>query len=239
MALTYRAFAALLSYPTEALQASTDEIAEALAVEGIVAAPDLAAIRSFLAEVAGTDIYELQERYFALFDRSRTLSLHLFEHIHGESRDRGQAMADLVTLYRSHGLEMAYGELPDFLPLFLEFLSLLPEAEARVMLSEPAGILRALTDRLGARNTGYCAVMAALADIAAAPGLAVSDIPEEDPDNLEAMDASWEEAAVRFGPGEAVDACGTDRLRTQIRAGQRDARQHAAPGVPSRNSAAA
>ena len=81
--------------------------------------------------------------------------------------------------------------------------------------------------------------MAALADIAAAPMVAVSDIPEEDPDNLEAMDASWEEAVVRFGPGEAVDACGTDRLRTQIRAGQRDVRQHAAPGEPSRNSAAA
>jgi nitrate reductase delta subunit len=90
---------------------------------------------------------------------------------------------------------------------------------------EPAGILRALTDRLAARNTGYVAIVGALADIAAAPALATSDIPEDDPDDLEAMDAAWEEAAVRFGPGEAVDACGTERLRTQIRAGQRDARQ--------------
>jgi nitrate reductase delta subunit len=231
--------AALLSYPTEALQAATDEIAEALAEEAIVAAPQLAAIRTFLDEVATTDIYELQARYFALFDRSRTLSLHLFEHIHGESRDRGQAMADLITLYQDHGLDMAADELPDFLPLFLEFLSLLPDAEARTMLTEPAGILRALTDRLAARNTGYMTVMAALADIAAAPTLAVSDIPEEDPDDLEAMDASWEEAAVRFGPGEAVDACGTDRLRNQIRAGQRDARQNTAHSAPSRNAAAA
>ena len=240
MARTYRALAALLSYPTEALQAATGEIAEALAEEAIVAAPQLAAIRTFLDEVAGTDIYELQAQYFALFDRSRTLSLHLFEHIHGESRDRGQAMADLITLYQSHGLDMAADELPDFLPLFLEFLSLLPDAEARTMLAEPAGILRALTDRLAARNTGYMTVMAALADIAAAPTLAVSDIPEEDPDDLEAMDASWEEAAVRFGPGEAVDACGTDRLRTQIRAGQRDARTSTtAASVPSRAAAAA
>ena len=234
MARTYRALAALLSYPTEALQAATGEIAETLAGESIVPAPQLEAIRAFLDEVATTDIYDLQAQYFALFDRSRTLSLHLFEHIHGESRDRGQAMADLITLYQSHGLDMAADELPDFLPLFLEFLSLLPEEEARTMLAEPAGILRALTDRLAARNTGYMAVMAALADIAAAPMLAVSDIPEENPDDLEAMDASWEEAAVRFGPGEAVDACGTDRLRTQIRAGQRDARQNTA-----RNAAAA
>ena len=228
MARTYRALAALLSYPTEALQTATEEIATILADEGIVAAPQRAAIRIFLDELATTDIYELQARYFALFDRSRTLSLHLFEHVHGESRDRGQAMADLIALYDSHGLEMAADELPDFLPLFLEFLSLLPDAEARAMLSEPAGILRALTDRLAARTTGYMAAMAALADIAVAPALATSDIPEEDPDDLEAMDAAWEEAAVRFGPGEALDGCGTDRLRTQIRAGQRDARQAAA-----------
>jgi len=236
MARTYRALAALLSYPTEALQAATGEIAETLAEEATVAAPHLTAIRGFLDEVAGTDIYELQARYFELFDRSRTLSLHLFEHVHGESRDRGQAMADLIALYQSHGLDMAADELPDYLPMFLEFLSLLPDTEARTMLTEPAGILRALTDRLAARSTGYMTVMAALADIAAAPALAVSDIPEEDPNDLEMMDASWEEAAVRFGPGEAVDACGADRLRNQIRAGQRDVRKNADQGVPSRNT---
>ncbi|MGO4566945.1 nitrate reductase molybdenum cofactor assembly chaperone [Rhizobium sp. 2YAF20] len=239
MARTYRALAALLSYPTEALQAAMSEIAQVLADDGIIAAPQLPAICAFLNEMAAADIYDLQERYVALFDRSRTLSLHLFEHIHGESRDRGQAMADLITLYQQHGLEMAIDELPDFLPLFLEFLSLLPEAEARTMLTEPAGILRALTDRLAARNTGYMTVMAALADIAAAPMMAMSDIPEEDPDDLEAMDAAWEEAAVSFGPGEAVDACGAERLRNQIRAGQRDARQNPDCSAPSRDTAAA
>jgi nitrate reductase delta subunit len=232
MARTYRALAALMSYPTETLLTATAEIEAALSEEAIVSAPHRAAIRGFLDELAGADIYDLQARYFALFDRSRTLSLHLFEHIHGESRDRGQAMADLIALYQSYGLEMAADELPDFLPLFLEFLSLLPDAEARTMLTEPAGILQALTDRLAARDTGYMTVMAALADIAAAPALAMSDIPEEDPDDLEAMDAGWEEAAVRFGPGEAVDGCGTDRLRTQIRAGQRDARENIAHDVP-------
>jgi nitrate reductase delta subunit len=239
MARTYRALAALLSYPTEGLQAATGEIVAALADEAILAPPHLAAIRSFVDELESTDIYALQERYVALFDRSRTLSLHLFEHIHGESRDRGQAMADLMTLYRSHELDMAADELPDFLPLFLEFLSLLPDAEARTMLSEPAGILRALTDRLGARNTGYTTVMAALADIAAAPMVAVSDIPAEDPDDLAAMDAAWEEAAVRFGPGEAIDGCGTDRLRTQIRAERRDARNVTLPVAPAHDATAA
>ncbi len=238
MARTYRALAALLSYPTEAMQGATGEIAAVIAEEGIVDAKGRAAIQSFLDEVATADIYELQERYFALFDRSRTLSLHLFEHIHGESRDRGQAMADLIALYQEHGLEMTGDELPDFLPLFLEFLSLLPEAEARAMLAEPAAILRALADRLAARHTGYRAVMAALADVARAPMLAMSDIPEENPDDLEALDASWEEAVVRFGPGEAVDACGPDRLRQQIRAGQRDARKDIEHPTPRRSSAA-
>ena len=148
MARTYRALAALLSYPTKALQAATAEIAAVLAEKDIVPAPVGPPSVRCSDEIAGLDIYDLQERYFALFDRSRTLSLHLFEHIHGESRDRGQAMADLVSLYARHGLEMTVGELPYFLPLFLEFLSQLPDAEARAMLAEPAGILRALTDRL-------------------------------------------------------------------------------------------
>lgn len=223
MARTYRALAALLSYPTETVRGATDEIAAVLAEENIIPAKGRAAIQSLLTEFANADIYDLQERYFALFDRSRTLSLHLFEHIHGESRDRGQAMADLIALYTTHGLEMTAGELPDFLPLFLEFLSLLPDAEARDMLREPAGILRALAERLGKRNTAYTAIMAALADLAQADPVGISAIPEEDPNDLEAMDAAWEEAAVRFGPGEAMDGCGTDRLQTRLRAGARDA----------------
>lgn len=223
MVRTYRALAALLSYPTEALQRATEELASVLIGEGLVTPARQAGIIAFLDELATSDIYELQERYFALFDRSRTLSLHLFEHIHGESRDRGQAMADLITLYESHGLEMAPGELPDFLPLFLEFLSLLPEPEARQMLAEPAGILRALADRLAKRQTAYAGVLEALAELAEAPPVGISDIPDEDPNDLAVMDAAWEEAAVRFGPGEAMDGCGTDRLRTRLRAAARDA----------------
>lgn len=229
MTRTWRALAALLSYPTDALQAATGEIATVLADEGIVSASGRAAIDALLHEIASTDIYELQERYFALFDRSRTLSLHLFEHVHGESRDRGQAMADLIALYGSHGLEMTAGELPDFLPLFLEFLSLLPDADARTLLAEPAGILRALTDRLAKRNTAYVTVMAALAELAQAPVVGVSAIPDEDPNDLAAMDAAWEEAAVSFGPGEAMDGCSTDRLRTRLRAASHDVRTNVAP----------
>jgi nitrate reductase delta subunit len=223
MARTYRALAALIAYPTEALQAATGEIAAVLAEEGLVPAPQRAAIDGLLAELAGRDIYDLQERYFALFDRSRMLSLHLFEHVHGESRDRGQAMADLIELYRGHGFEPTASELPDFLPLFLEFLSLLPGDEAQALLAEPAGILQALAERLVTRKSAYAAVFAALATLANAPAIDGPDTSAEDPDDLVALDAAWEEAAVHFGPGEQIDSCGTDRLRTRVRAATRDA----------------
>lgn len=211
-AQTFKGLGALLSYPTEDLQQAVPEILALFATEGLVPAAERQAIAVFLGDFAATDIYELQERYFALFDRSRTLSLHLFEHIHGESRDRGQAMADLKALYHRHGLEMAEDELPDFLPLFLEFLSQLPLEEARGLLAEPARILRALADRLKARETGYAAVMGALAVLAqAGSGLPMAEpageVPVEDPNDLAALDAAWEEAAVTFGAGAAMDSC--------------------------------
>jgi nitrate reductase delta subunit len=223
MARTYRAFAALISYPTEALQAATGEIAAAFDDEGLISGSRRAAMDTLLAELAQRDIYDLQERYFSLFDRSRTLSLHLFEHVHGESRDRGQAMADLINLYRSHGLEPTAGELPDFLPLFLEFISLLPDEEARALLAESGGILQSLADRLVVRDSAYATVFQALAALANAPAAAMPDIGQDDPDDLAALDAAWEEAAVHFGPGEQIDSCGTDRLRTRLRAATRDA----------------
>lgn len=223
MSRTYRALAALLSYPTPELQAATKDIAVALKADALLSPAVIASLSPLLDHLAEGDIYELQGRYVELFDRGRAVSLHLFEHVHGESRDRGQAMADLIALYDEHGLEMTAGELPDYLPLFLEFLSLLPLAEAQALLAEPAGILRALAERLGNRDARYAALLEALAVLAQAPAIGFSAIPDEDPNDLAALDATWEEAAVHFGPGEAMDGCSTDRLRTRMRAASRDA----------------
>lgn len=132
-------------------------------------------------------------------------------------------MADLIELYRGYGFEPTASELPDFLPLFLEFLSLLPAHEAQALLAEPAGILQTLAERLVTRKSAYAAVFAALATLANAPEIDAPDTSAEDPDDLVALDAAWEEAAVHFGPGEQVDSCGTDRLRTRLRAATRDA----------------
>ena len=220
MALTYRALSVLLSYPTEALQQAADQIAGVIEFEALLPAPQRAALRGVLDEIASADIYDLQERYVGLFDRGRAVSLHLFEHVHGESRDRGQAMADLVALYESHGLDVAANELPDFLPLFLEFLSLLPVVDASELLREPAAILRALADRLTSRRRLCHGDGRDRSAGAGAARGAVRD-PGRGPDRPR-LDAAWEDAAVRFGPGEAADGCSTDRLRTRLRAAARD-----------------
>ena len=161
MARTYRALGALLSYPTEALAGGHATKSPRCWRRRASLPHRNAAISALLDEIAAARTSTTcRSATSPCSIAAATLSLHLFEHVHGESRDRGQAMADLIALYESMGWKWRAGELPDFLPLFLEFLSLLPDAEARAMLAEPAGILRALADRLAARDTGYAAVMA-------------------------------------------------------------------------------
>jgi nitrate reductase molybdenum cofactor assembly chaperone NarJ/NarW len=191
-----RAFAALLAYPEPELVAALPEIRAALRV-----GPGLAGL---LDELECGPLHALQERYVALFDRSRALSLHLFEHVHGESRDRGQAMVDLAAMYGSRGLTVEGHELPDYLPAFLEFASLLPAPEARGLLGESAGILRALGERLAARGSRYCAVFAALLALAGERGLAVERAARPraaDEESPEAIDRNWMEQPVTFGGG--------------------------------------
>jgi nitrate reductase delta subunit len=113
----YRILSALLSYPQAELQAAVPEIRQALADE-----PDsLESLEPLLDYLSTTALIPLQENYVGTFDRTPSVALHLFEHIHGESRDRGQAMVDLIEEYRRHGFEPEASELPDYVPLFLEF----------------------------------------------------------------------------------------------------------------------
>lgn len=208
MALTFRALALLLSYPTRATQDLIPAALEAIEGEGLVGGPVLRALSRLCAELSAGDIFELQEAYVWLFDRTRSLSLNLYEHVHGESRDRGQAMVGLLELYRSRGLELSANELPDHLPVFLEFLSTLPLAEASSLLGEAGHVLEALAERLHRRQSPYRAVFGALACLADAERdpealAALLKEPDDDPADLEAMDKLWAETAVTFGPGEA------------------------------------
>ena len=127
----FKVLSALLSYPSSDLVAAAHELRGVLARASGLSPGVVKALQGLIDELEQRDLYELQERYVAQFDRGRQLSLHLFEHVHGESRDRGQAMVDLVDAYRSHGFELAARELPDYLPLFLEFLAQIPEPDAR------------------------------------------------------------------------------------------------------------
>lgn len=203
MTRTFKVLAALLNYPTPEIIAAAGDFIPAMKAEGLLGKRALAGLEKLSGQLADRDLYDLQERYVQLFDRSRSLSLHLFEHVHGESRDRGQAMVDLKALYESHGLEPAANELPDFLPLFLEFLSTQPLAEARALLGETAHVLDALTERLRKRDSVYAGVFRALGQLAdrdAALHDAEVETPASEDESLEAIDKAWEEEQVVFGP---------------------------------------
>jgi len=202
---TYLALSALLSYPESDLIDALPEISAALEDEAMLPRGIRREIAEFVAELASGDRYDLQERYVSLFDRSRALSLHLFEHVHGESRDRGQAMVDLLATYARRGVRVVDSELPDYLPAFLEFLSLASPDEARGLLGETADILRGVGDRLAARGSRYSAVFAALLAIAGEPGLTKKLAQESSrSEDLTALDREWKDPEVTFGGPQPV-----------------------------------
>ncbi|MDA7430013.1 nitrate reductase molybdenum cofactor assembly chaperone [Primorskyibacter aestuariivivens] len=200
-----KAISLVLSYPTRELQAAMPEIGAVLASDTRLTAAARRTLRPLVDELASRDIYDLEEQYVMLFDRSRTLSLNLFEHVHGESRDRGGAMVSLLETYRDGGFEPVTSELPDHLPVLLEFLSTRPFVEAQETLADAAHIFEALNARLVRRESPYAAVFAALLQLSGAKAnreavAELLDQPETDPNDLEALDAVWEESEVRFGP---------------------------------------
>jgi len=224
MRKTFKALSALLNYPDEELQNAAPVLRNVIDDEDMLPAESRRLLDDLIEEIASGDLYALQERYVDQFDRTRSLSLHLFEHVYGESRDRGQAMIDLKSLYEQNGLYLSAAELPDFVPAFLEFLSTRPLAQARALLSQTAHILIALAERLQKRHSPYAAIFQALAALATlapdAPSVELlPEGPDADPNDFAQLDAQWEEEAVTFGPG-ATPNC-KDRLVAQIRAGRR------------------
>ena len=223
---TLKIVSLLLTYPTRELQDEMPELKAVLTGDTGVDERAVRLLTRLAGNIAGLDLYDAQERYVHLFDRTRTLSLHLFEHVHGESRDRGGAMVDLMEMYRKGGFDINARELPDHLPMFLEFLSVRPEAEAREVLGQTIHILAALRERLKKRKSIYANAFAALEIIAREkPDEALLEgllqEPLDDPDDLEALDRIWEEEVVTFGGNAGENACGPDRLQRQLRAHQR------------------
>jgi len=210
--MTYRALSRLLSYPEAQLQSEAITCAELIGREGLVPQKIVRAVKKLASHLEGTDLYEIQSAYVDLFDRTRSVSLHLYEHVHGESRERGPAMVGLIELYKSHGLEMEVSDLPDYLPVFLEFLSILPDTEAASLIGEAAHVLEAISERLKKRESPYRAIFGALLSISDKPAdkdavASLLSIEDDDPNDLEALDKAWEEEPVTFGPGDAADGC--------------------------------
>lgn len=202
---TFRALSALLAYPTADLQQAVPAIRQVIAAEGVIPPGDVAALDPLLDSLGFDDLYDLEERYVLLFDRSRTLSLNLFEHIHGEGRDRGGAMVDLLETYRAGGFDLTGPELPDHLPVLLEFLSTQPLEDARAILADAGHILVALAERLTRRESSYAPVLAALVSVARATpateeAQALLAEKDDDPTDLAALDETYAEAQVMFGP---------------------------------------
>jgi len=205
---TLKVLSLLLSYPEAEMLAALDEMAAVVEQENLLLDDHKRSVLALIDSYRGVDLLDSQEDYVALFDRGRFLSLHIFEHVHGESRDRGQAMVNLLQMYESHGFEMSTHELPDYIPLFLEFLSQQEQGVAMQLLHDAMPVLSLLGARLTERGSEFHAIFDALAGFAGEPE-ALAEIrsqaaTEGEDETLVNMDEIWEEEAVSFmGAGDA------------------------------------
>ena len=202
---TMRVLAALLRYPDAAFRAALPELRTALADEAGLPRQRLAELDALLRQLQAMDPFEAESRFVDTFDRGRATSLHLFEHVHGDSRDRGPAMVDLGQMYERAGLLLDGDELPDHLSVVLEFASTQPERVAREFLGEMAHILNAVFSALRERENPYASAIGAVLELAGQKVQAVPVVPDED------MDDAWAEPP-------AFDGCSS--------------RGQAAPGAP-------
>lgn len=200
----------LLDYPNETLWQHREELLAAT-VDKTLPVTRQQQLTDFVTALLELDPMQAQECWLGLFDRGRSMSLLLFEHIHGESRDRGQAMVDLIDTYRKNGFELASKELPDYLPLVLEYLSQRPMEECRDWLSHTSHILELLAARAAERENSYTLLFEILVEIGQGKvdlTLMRQRVAREDRDDTpEAMDKVWEEEAIRFGPEAPGEDC--------------------------------
>lgn len=193
MTKSLRVLAAVLDYPDGQLRSDLPEMRALLQDERALSPSRLAELDALMDMLWRAEPLEAEADYVELFDRGRGTSLHLFEHVHGDSRERGPAMIDLAQTYEQAGLILAEGELPDYLPAVLEFTSTLPTREARAFLGEMAHILNAIFGALLHRGSPYASVFGALLELAGERAQPVKPPAEE------ALDESWAEPAVFDG----------------------------------------
>lgn len=191
--LSLRVFARLLSYPDAELREFLPEMRDILHSEAAVTHDRLDELDALIEWLIDTDALETEANYVQLFDHGRATSLHLFEHVHGDSRDRGPAIIDLGQTYESSGLYLEPGELPDYLPAVLEFVSTQPPAEAKAFLSEMAHIFNVIFNALQQGQSPYASIIRSLLELAGEKVQAVK-LAAEVP-----LDSAWEEPVVFDG----------------------------------------
>ena len=190
--VSLRVLARLLAYPDAALQQDLPDLDAALQSEHCLTPTRQIELLALIMLLQNGTRLDNEAHYVEVFDRGRATSLHLFEHVHGDSRERGPAMIDLTQTYEKAGLFLAAGEMPDYLPVLLEFASTQPPQEARALLAEMAHIFNAIFQALQQRQSAYASVLGALLELSGEKARAVKLAPEE------ALDAAWEEPEV-FG----------------------------------------
>ncbi len=213
---SFRVLSRLLTYPQAELFDHLDEMKGILAEEGLLKPRKLKGLFAFMDELQATDLMDAQEVYVDLFDRGRAHCLHLFEHVHGESRFRGKAMIDLSERYREKSLKVEASELPDYLPLFLEFVSICEADEAQELLSQAVPVIATIGEKLKRRGSGYHTVMAT---VVALSGVKIdkdaiqkaADAALPDIKTLEELDQDWVEPEA-FNGAPDCGICGTDAL---------------------------
>ncbi|MEI7494173.1 MAG: nitrate reductase molybdenum cofactor assembly chaperone [Alphaproteobacteria bacterium] len=195
---SYKIIGIFFSYPSQEWIKNAKVLFDILKQENAIKLPTLKNIELFVEHIQTKEILESQEYYVRLFDRSRDISLYLFEHVHGESKDRGQAMLDLLDMYEQHGLELDKKELPDYLPLFLEFLSFLPLNEAKEFLTDCVHIIAKIATSLSQRDSIYVPLFNGLMDLAGHSSIEWKSPTKDINDWMYTMDDEWEEEQVKF-----------------------------------------
>ena len=206
----------LLDYPKVALLEVVPELRTLVRASALSTAQQ-EALDEFIVRRTSGDLMDWQSEYDGLFERGRSLSLLLFEHVHGESRDRGQAMVDLMQQYQQAGLEIGVKELPDYIPLYLEFLATQGDDNAREGLAEVAHILAVLAARLEQRESDYAVLFKSLLELAQVE-IDLSDVraqveSEKRDDTPKELDKVWEEEMVTFTGNDATSTCPTAQHR--------------------------
>ncbi len=207
MLKTYKILSLLLSYPTQELQQLLPDVNTELSREQLLPEKASRDIQKFTGYYQNSDLTEWQAHYVQLFDFSRAASLHLFEHVKGDSKDRGQAMVDLLSFYKENGLEITTNELPDYLPVFLEFLSTLEKDKASGLLAEPVNVIARIYRKLHDRENLYRHILAAvitLSDTLPKEETVEKIIQEQKPLDL---DKEYEDEPVTFGGNNNCSGC--------------------------------